>query len=121
MGIVRSKQLARGIVFWPGMNKQIEDVCTRCPICLEHRNKNPREPMEQHPIPNLPWSRVGSDLFELDGEQYLIMVDYYSGFIEVVQLHDTTSATVINNIKSNITRYGIMDILVTDNGPHYEC
>jgi hypothetical protein len=33
MGIVKSKQLARDILFWPGMGQQIEDTVSRCTAC----------------------------------------------------------------------------------------
>ena len=73
-----------------------------------------------HPLPSLPWSKVATDLFELDGLHYLIMVDYYSNFIEVASLkRDTTSRNVIKHLKENIARYGIMDTLMSDNGPQY--
>lgn len=73
-----------------------------------------------HPIPSLPWSKVATDLFELDGFHYLIMVDYYSNFIEVASLkRDTTSQNVIKHLKENIARYGIMDMLISDNGLQY--
>ncbi|XP_055999881.1 uncharacterized protein K02A2.6-like [Ostrea edulis] len=73
-----------------------------------------------HPIPSLPWSKVATDLFELDGFHYLIMVDYYSNFIEVASLkRDTTSQNVIKHLKENIARYGIIDMLISDNGPQY--
>lgn len=121
-GILKSKQKARELVFWPGMNKQIEDVVSRCSACLMHRNKPQKEPMIIHPIPSLPWSKVGADLFEFDNHHYLVMVDYYSNFIEVAELkRDTRSATVIKRVKENIARYGIMDILVSDNGPQFAC
>ena len=75
-----------------------------------------------HPIPSLPWSKVGTDLFELDNRHFLILVDYYSNFIEVAELErDTRAKTVITKIKECIARYGIMDILVSDNGPQFAC
>ena len=121
-GILKSKQKARELVFWPGMNKQIEDVVSRCSTCLTHRNAPQKEPMIIHPIPPLPWSKVGADLCELDNQHFLIMVDYYSNFIEVAELErDTRAATVIRKIKENIARYGIMDTLVSDNGPQFAC
>ena len=50
------------------------------------------------------------------------MVDYYSNFIEVAELErDTRAATVIRKIKENIARHGIMDTLVSDNGPQFAC
>lgn len=73
-----------------------------------------------HPLPSLPWSKVATDLFEFDGFHYLIMVDYNSNFIEVASLkHDTTTRNVIKHQRENITRYGIFDTLISDNGPQY--
>lgn len=120
MGMVKCKQRARELVFWPGMNKQIEDTVSRCSACLAYRNKPAKEPMIIHPLPSLPWSKVGTDLFEIEGKHYLVMVDYYSNFIEVSQLErDTTTKTVIKHLKENIARYGIMDTLMSDNGPQF--
>ena len=119
MGMVYTKQRAREVVFWPGMNAHIEEIIRRCPTCLEHRNRAPREPLKSHPVPELPWDHVSSDLFQLDGKNYLVMVDAYSGYIEVEALHDTSSVTVIKTVKANIARYGIMSKLTTDNGPQF--
>ena len=72
------------------------------------------------PVPELPWSKVGTDLFEVNGFHYLIMVDYYSNFIEVSPLqHDTRTSTIVKQMKASIARYGIMDTLVSDNGPQF--
>ena len=120
MGIVKCKQRARELVFWPGLNKQIEDVVSRCSTCLKDRKKPPKEPMVIQPIPTLPWSKVGVDLCELNGESYLIMVDYYSNYIEVTPIQkDTRTTVVIKHMKENIARFGIMDTLISDNGPQF--
>jgi len=55
----------------------------------------------------------------LDGATYLLVVDYYSRFPEVVQLRSTTSQSVINALKAIFARYGIPEILLSDNGPQY--
>jgi hypothetical protein len=38
--------------------------------------------MKSLPIPTLPWSIVASDLFEWEGNDYLVLVDSYSGWWE---------------------------------------
>ena len=119
MRIVKSKQRARDIIYWTGMNKQIEEMVTKCPTCHEHQNKAPKEPMICHEIPKLLWSKVGMILFEIEGHQYLIMVDYYSNFIEVEPFTNTRASTVLRHVNVNIARYGIMETLVSDNGPQY--
>lgn len=63
------------------------------------------------------WSKVGIDLFEFDNCYFFILVDYYLNFIEVVELErDIRVKIVIIKIKECIVCYGIMDILVSDNG-----
>jgi hypothetical protein len=115
-GMVRSKQRARDLVYWPGMSKQIVDVVSKCAICLENQDKQPKEPMMMHEVPSRPWEKVSCDLCEYKDEHFLVVCDYYSGFIEMAKLEETTSAVVIKHLKANIARYGIMDKLVTDCG-----
>lgn len=120
MGMLKGKQRARELIYWPGMNKQIKDVVSHCSACLLQQNRPQKEPMMIHTFPFLPWSKVATDLFELDGFHYLIMVDYYSNFIEVASLNnDTTTRNVIKHLEENIARYGIFDTLISDNGPQY--
>lgn len=119
MGIVKTKQLARDIVYWPGMNSQIEDLVSRCPVCLEHRNKNAREPMQEHPVPDRMWSKIGADLFQLGRKSYIVLVDYYSGFIELGEMIETTAFAVIKFMKEQMARYGVPKILITDGGPQF--
>lgn len=120
LGVVNCRKRARELLFWPGMSKQIEDIVSKCSACLTYRNKPAKEPMIMHEVPQLPWSKVGTDLFELEGNHYLIMVDYYSNFIEVAPLQrDTRTSVVINQMKQIIARYGIMDTLISDNGPQF--
>ena len=41
MGMEKSKQRTRDVMFWPRMNSQIEDVVSRCGLCQEHPMSNP--------------------------------------------------------------------------------
>ena len=76
--------------------------------------------MTIHPLPSLPWNKVGVDLFDFEGVNYLLAVDYYSNYIEVTPLYkDPRSSTLIKHLKMNIARYGIMETLVSDNGPQF--
>ena len=118
-GIEKSKRLARDILFWPGMSAQITEVVERCQICAEHSSRNKREPLQSHEVPNRPWEKVGTDLFELNGKQYFLLVDYYSSYFEVDQIHSATSKTIVRLCKTHFARHGIPDEVVSDNGPCY--
>jgi len=80
LGMEKCKRRARDVLYWPGMNSQIENAVSNCQTCNAYRRANTKEPLHSHPIPKRPWERVGIDLYELNSHNYLILVDYYSGF-----------------------------------------
>ena len=114
------KRRAREVLFWPKMSQDIEAEVKTCEICNAHKKHQQKEPLHPHTVPQRPWSKVGADLFEVDGRNYLLLVDYYSGFFELDYLSDTTSKSVISKIKSQIARYGIFEDLISDNGPQFK-
>ena len=61
---------------------------------------------------------VGVDLFELNKVNYLLLVDYFSRYPEVIKLSATTSAAVIN-VMSIFARHGIPETVRSDNGPQF--
>ena len=121
LGIVKSKQLARDCLFWPGMNKQLDDKISRCSICQSFRRKQHSEPLISHVIPEQPFEKVGVDIFYMNGKAYLILVDYMSKFPEVAILSATTSSEVIAAMKVIFCRFGIPKTVVSDNGPQFSC
>lgn len=58
-------------------------------------------------------------MFELQGTNYLLIVDYFSRYIEIQKLHNTTSANIITVMKAIVARHGIPSALISDNGTQY--
>ena len=119
MGIVKCKRRAKDVLFWPGMGRDIEERIATCETCSQHQLSNTKEPMISDEPPTRPWELVSTDLFHLEGEDYLLIVDSYSHYIEIVKLKSTTSKTVIEGTKSIFARHGIPRIIKSDNGPQY--
>ena len=71
------------MVYWPGMNKDIEDFISTCSVCTTYRPDQQKEPMISHEISNRPWEKLGCDLFDFEDKQYLVRVDYYSDYFAV--------------------------------------
>ena len=59
-------------------------------------------------------------IFEINNQKYLVLVNYYSGFIEINLLpNGTTSKQIVTHCKLQFSRHGIPDKLIPDNGPHF--
>ena len=118
-GIVKCKQRARDLLFWPGMTSQIEDKVAKCQVCNTYQKSQTKEPMVLSQPPSRPWAKIGVDLFEHKGLHYLLSVDYYPKWIELAKLDNLSSTNTIKYLKSQFSRYGIPDQLVSDNGPQF--
>ena len=94
-------------------------MVNKCSACLKHKPSKPKEPLQPHSIPTRPWEKVGSDLFQLGNQHYVVITDYYSSYPELFQLNKTGSAQVIEVLKDTFSRHGIPSELVSDNGSQY--
>ena len=70
-------------------------------------------------LPNLPWQKVATDLFHWKTSTYLLLVDYYSRYIEISKLNGQSSSEVISHTKSIFARHRVPQEVVSDNGPSY--
>lgn len=59
------------VFFGPGMSSPIEEIVQSCDICIKHRNKQQKEPLMPHDIPDSPWKKLGTDLLAWNGNDYL--------------------------------------------------
>ena len=101
------------------MSSEIRQYVESCDICATYADKQAPETLSLHPVPDLPWEKIGTDLFQIEGRDYLLTVDYHSGFFETDYLSETSSEMVISKLKQHCARYGIPNIIISDGGPQY--
>ena len=87
--------------------------------CQKYKPTTAKEPMVPTVLPDRPWQMLGVDLLDFNGQQYMVVVDYYSRYIELVYLADTITHTVTAKLRCIFARFGIPDLLVSDNGPQF--
>ena len=110
---------AKESVWWYGITEEVKKHIIECIQCKIYENQKV-ETLEMIPLPKGPLKMVGSDIFQLKGKKYILIVDYYSKYIEVSILDKgETSKTIIEKIKSIFSRHGIPDRLISDNGRQY--
>ena len=54
-GIVKMKALARSYVWWPGIDKNLEEKVKTCPTCQEHQRSPPAAPIHPWETTNTSW------------------------------------------------------------------
>ena len=91
----------------------------QCSTCTAWGVKQQKEMLRPHEAPKLPGEKIGIDLFHFNDRDYMVTVEYLSNFWEVDHLEKTQSKNVIPKPKTHFARYGIPDILYSDNGPQY--
>ena len=119
MGTSRTRALASQLYFWPGYSKQIKDLTETCEQCVAFLPSQPHEPLLQT-VALQPFEAMAADLCELQGKHYMILVDRYSSYPFVEQLHklDTKAVTKkMMKIFTNIT--GMPIALTVDRGPQF--
>ncbi|XP_068756228.1 uncharacterized protein [Montipora capricornis] len=96
---------------------QDQSVTSHLKEILERNNQ--KETLMSHSIPDRPWSKIGADLFEFKQEHYLVLVDYYSDWIEFDKMRDQTATETIALLLKQFPRRGLPDEIVTDCGKNF--
>ena len=98
----------------------IKAVVQRCDKCQKSRPAQPKQPIMQMNKATYAMQVVGTDLFQLGGKHYIVVVDQYSGFPMAGQFSTPpSSTTVLNHLEHWFNLFGVPEAIVSDNGPQY--
>ena len=87
------------ILYWHEMSAEIRDFVSRCTICQTYRPAQAHEELHPHQLLSRPWEKIAADLFVIGQQTFLIIVDYWSNYFEVAEIHNKTSQAVIMRCK----------------------
>lgn len=118
-GIVRMKSTARGSVWWYGIDRDIEAYGRSCDCCQEIEAKSSGIENQKWPPTTFPFERVHIDFFHYTGKQFLLLIDSYSKWLQVIEMKKTDAAKVISVLKTTFSAFGLPKELVSDNGPPF--
>ncbi|XP_046556702.1 uncharacterized protein K02A2.6-like [Haliotis rubra] len=116
-GITRMKSVARGMVWWPNMDLDLEEKVKTCEICQQSRPVPPESTLHPWEWPEKPWSRLHLDYAgPFLGKLFLVCIDAHSKWLEVVPLNSSTSTVTIECLRRMFATHGLPETVVTDNG-----
>ena len=119
-GITRMKSLARSYVWWPGIDKDLECIAKSCQDCQQHQKVEQKTPLHPLEFPKRPWQRLHLDFAgPFQGHMWLIVIDAYSKWPEVVPMKATTATRTIGKLRTIFACWGLPEQILTDNGPQF--
>ncbi|BES91381.1 Hypothetical Protein NTJ_04187 [Nesidiocoris tenuis] len=117
LGSTKMKMKAKQLFYWPGMGNMIDRFAASCQVCQENMPRNSREPMTLAPLPPRAWSKLGMDILEFKSENWLVTVDYFSKWIEIIKLSSRSIAEIKQKCLVMFATHGYPDEIICDNVP----
>ena len=119
-GVTRMKMLARRYVYWQGIDRDIEDRVKFCSSCQLAAKMLVRNELSPWPTPDCAWERIHIDFAgPMEGMMFLIVVDAFSKWPEVVQMRTSTTTATIKELGRIFAQQGYPKVLVSDNGTQF--
>ena len=117
-GIVKTKQRLRTKVWWPGIDREAEELVRSCHACQLNSFTSQDVPTTRSELPAKPWQTLAMGMCGPfpSGDHLLVVTDYYSRWVNVDILRSPTSVNIIKCLKHLFATYGIPESVVTDNG-----
>lgn len=119
LGMHMMKSLLRSVVWWPKIDRDVENFVRKCRGCTLVAAPEVPEPMKRKRLPMGPWEDIAIDFMGPlpEGQWLLVVVDYYSRFIEVVEMSRITVKDTVEELATIFGRFGIPTTMRADNGP----
>ena len=119
-GIVRMKAVARSVMWWPGIDSDIESVAKSCNICQHAQALPAKAPLSPWAYPQTPWSRLHIDYAgPINGKMILVIIDAHSKWNEAFITTGCTTTTTIAKLRQTFATHGVPEMIVSDNGPAF--
>lgn len=122
-GVSMMESRARTIVFWPGMSNDIQRMRDSCRQCCRNAPSQAATPAIPPQIPATPFECIAADFFESHGQQFLVVADRLSGWIEIFSSPSgsvkSSADGLITHLRSLFKIFGVPLELSSDGGPQF--
>ena len=116
-GITQMKSIARRVVWWPGIDQDMESKVKSCRQCQHNQFSPAHAPLHPWEWPQRPWTRIHIDhAGPFLGQMFLVIIDVHSKWLEVEIVPSTSSLCTIKKLRSIFATHGIPEVIVSDNG-----
>ena len=99
-GVTHMKSVARSYMWWPGLDKEVEQLAKACQACQAVKKAPPTAPLHPRVWPSKPWERIHLDFAgPFQNSMFLVAVDAYSKWLEVRMMTQTTVSKTLDILR----------------------
>ena len=114
---------AKRTVFWPGITDALRQTREQCESCCKLAPSQPHLPPVTPHIPTTPFEAVAADYCTIGGHYYLITVDRFSNWPDIMQVvqnsRNSGAAGLVRALKRMFATFGVPRELSSDGGPEF--
>ena len=118
LGIEKCMLKARDSVFWPGISNDIRETVEKCGIC-QASSRAAKPVGNVSDVPPHACHTLGTDLFYWNKIDCLVIGDYFSKYLIIRRLPNSSSHAMIKELGLVFTELGRPFVLRSDNRPCY--
>lgn len=99
MGIQHTQSPTRQYINWPNLNNDDYNKTSNCEISMRCQNYNPKNEILIFAIISILGYKVGCHILELNKNEYMLLVGYYSKYPDIELLHNGFSAFDVGMVR----------------------
>ena len=117
----KMKSLARLHVWWPSIDKYIENHVQSCQNCGEVSRTPTKVPLHPWDPPSKSWERLHIDFCgPFEKKMWLVVIDAYSKWPQIHMMEaNTTTSSTFEKLQDIFAILGLPEIIVSDNDPQF--
>jgi len=123
-GAQKTLEGVRERFYWPGLAGHVMKWCSSCDVCQKIRSGKKATAIGGEPTSQArrPFREITMDLVQIEDQQMLVIECMFSRFVETTMLPSKNAETVYKACCDLwLDRYGIPDLIRTDNGNEFSC
>ena len=121
-GSTKTKQFLRARVWFPAMDRMVDEYVQSCIPCQAATSGTSVEPVKPTELPEHPWEHLAMDFKGPVGKEFyfLVVVDEYSRYPEVAVVKSTAAEAVLPELDRILSTHGVPQKIKSDNGPPFK-
>ena len=118
-GTCAMKTIARTCVWWPNMDEEIEKKVKFRTVCQNVRSSPPSAPLIPWKWATRPFQRIHIDFCQKGPDQFLVVIDSHSKWLEVRHMSSTTTERTVGELRLIFVQHDLPEKVVSNNGVQF--